>query len=187
MIFWYFLRCYTLIGIASLRFQARKRAASGLPAAPPPLMGTPGLPGQPAGQPSLLGAPPSLPLQQPTTTQPPSGAPDAGASAGGAEDESGRKRRKKSRWGGGDTEKTFIPGMPTMLPSGLSKDQEEAYLRKSRGAGGGGVKLPRAGRWRVNFLSLALVRAVRSEMDSFLRSSCPRSRGFLKVNRLLSI
>ena len=41
-----------------------------------------------------------------------------------------RKRRKKSRWGGGEEDKTFIPGMPTMLPQGLNKDQEEAYLRK---------------------------------------------------------
>lgn len=42
-----------------------------------------------------------------------------------------RRRKRKSRWGGNDgTEKTFIPGMPTMMPQGLSKDQEEAYLRK---------------------------------------------------------
>merc|ERR1719454_1326452 len=40
-----------------------------------------------------------------------------------------RRRKRKSRWGGADgTEKTFIPGMPTMLPQGLNKDQEEAYL-----------------------------------------------------------
>lgn len=43
-----------------------------------------------------------------------------------------RRRKRKSRWGGQETtEKTFIPGMPTMMPQGLSKDQEEAYLRKS--------------------------------------------------------
>ncbi|CAB3376890.1 Hypothetical predicted protein [Cloeon dipterum] len=39
-----------------------------------------------------------------------------------------RARRKKSRWGGGEYEKTFIPGMPTILPSNLSKNQEKAYL-----------------------------------------------------------
>ncbi|XP_059476191.1 splicing factor 1-like [Neocloeon triangulifer] len=39
-----------------------------------------------------------------------------------------RARRKKSRWGGGEFEKTFIPGMPTILPSNLSKSQEKAYL-----------------------------------------------------------
>ena len=43
-----------------------------------------------------------------------------------------RRKKRKSRWGGADgTEKTFIPGMPTMMPQGLSQDQEEAYLRKS--------------------------------------------------------
>lgn len=39
-----------------------------------------------------------------------------------------RRRKKKSRWGGSDNEKTFIPGMPTVLPSTLSADQQEAYL-----------------------------------------------------------
>ena len=41
-----------------------------------------------------------------------------------------RKRKRKSRWGGGEDDKTFIPGMPTMMPQGLSKEQEKAYLRK---------------------------------------------------------
>lgn len=42
-----------------------------------------------------------------------------------------RRRKRKSRWGGVDgTEKTFIPGMPTMMPQGLTREQEEAYLRK---------------------------------------------------------
>lgn len=39
-----------------------------------------------------------------------------------------RRRKKKSRWSGSDNEKTFIPGMPTVLPSTLSADQQEAYL-----------------------------------------------------------
>ena len=40
-----------------------------------------------------------------------------------------RKRKKRrSRWGGEEKEKTFIPGMPTVLPANLTKDQEEAYL-----------------------------------------------------------
>lgn len=39
-----------------------------------------------------------------------------------------RQRKKKSRWGGDEKEKTFIPGMPTVLPSNLSKTQEESYL-----------------------------------------------------------
>jgi len=44
---------------------------------------------------------------------------------------SARKRKKRSRWGNEDPgERLFIPGMPTILPSNLSKEQEEAYLRK---------------------------------------------------------
>jgi len=39
-----------------------------------------------------------------------------------------RKRKRKSRWGAAEGEKTCIPGMPTVIPSGLSKEQEEAYL-----------------------------------------------------------
>ena len=52
---------------------------------------------------------------------------------GGSERESReeRRRKRKSRWGGDDnTDKTFIPGMPTMMPQGLNTEQEEAYLRK---------------------------------------------------------
>lgn len=44
--------------------------------------------------------------------------------------DSDRKKKKKSRWGGGDHDKTFIPGMPTILPSTLSPHQQEAYLGK---------------------------------------------------------
>lgn len=44
--------------------------------------------------------------------------------------ESERKRKKKSRWQGDEKEKIFIPGMPTVLPANLTKDQEEAYLCK---------------------------------------------------------
>lgn len=45
-------------------------------------------------------------------------------------DANDRKRKKKSRWGGSDLEKTFIPGMPTVLPHNLTKEQEEAYICK---------------------------------------------------------
>ena len=58
-----------------------------------------------------------------------------GSAAGSVHDDSAeasRKRKRKSRWGAEDvTEKIFIPGMPTVLPANLSKEQEEAYLRKS--------------------------------------------------------
>lgn len=40
------------------------------------------------------------------------------------------KKKRRSRWGGSEHEKIFIPGMPTILPSNLNKDQEQAYLRK---------------------------------------------------------
>uniref|UniRef100_A0A1Y1N0R8 Splicing factor 1 helix-hairpin domain-containing protein n=1 Tax=Photinus pyralis TaxID=7054 RepID=A0A1Y1N0R8_PHOPY len=39
-----------------------------------------------------------------------------------------RRRKRRSRWAGGEHEKIFIPGMPTILPCNLSKEQEEAYL-----------------------------------------------------------
>ncbi|GLV43931.1 Splicing factor 1 [Carabus blaptoides fortunei] len=39
-----------------------------------------------------------------------------------------RRRRRKTRWGGSEHDKTFIPGMPTILPNTLNKEQEEAYL-----------------------------------------------------------
>lgn len=45
-------------------------------------------------------------------------------------DSSDRKKKKKSRWGGSELEKTFIPGMPTVLPHNLTKEQEEAYICK---------------------------------------------------------
>ena len=39
-----------------------------------------------------------------------------------------RKRKRKSRWGGNEESKVFIPGMPTILPSNLTKEQEQIYL-----------------------------------------------------------
>ena len=41
-----------------------------------------------------------------------------------------KKRKRKSRWASSNdgNEKTFIPGMPTILPSNLNPDQQEAYL-----------------------------------------------------------
>ena len=40
-----------------------------------------------------------------------------------------RKKKRKSRWTD-ESCKTFIPGLPTMIPTGMSKEQEEAYLCK---------------------------------------------------------
>ena len=47
-----------------------------------------------------------------------------------AADKLDRRKKRKSRWGGDEKEKAFIPGMPTVIPPGLSKDQERLYLRK---------------------------------------------------------
>lgn len=38
-----------------------------------------------------------------------------------------RERVKKSRW---STNKAFVPGMPTILPSNLDDTQRQGYLRK---------------------------------------------------------
>uniref|UniRef100_A0A0L8FNC3 Splicing factor 1 helix-hairpin domain-containing protein n=1 Tax=Octopus bimaculoides TaxID=37653 RepID=A0A0L8FNC3_OCTBM len=39
-----------------------------------------------------------------------------------------RKQKKRSRWGNEETDKTIIPGMPTVIPANLSGDQEKQYL-----------------------------------------------------------
>ncbi|XP_073993559.1 splicing factor 1 [Rhodnius prolixus] len=39
-----------------------------------------------------------------------------------------RRKRKKSRWGSDEMDKSFILGMPTVLPTNLTKEQEQAYL-----------------------------------------------------------
>ncbi|XP_046434761.1 splicing factor 1 isoform X2 [Neodiprion pinetum] len=39
-----------------------------------------------------------------------------------------RRKRRKTRWGGSEHDKTFIPGMPTVLPTNLTPEQEQAYL-----------------------------------------------------------
>ncbi|XP_051153230.1 splicing factor 1-like [Leptopilina boulardi] len=39
-----------------------------------------------------------------------------------------RRKKRKSRWGGSEHDKTFIPGMPTVLPTNLTPEQEQAYL-----------------------------------------------------------
>jgi len=38
-----------------------------------------------------------------------------------------RKKKRKSRWES-ENDKCCIPGLPTMIPAGLNKEQEEAYL-----------------------------------------------------------
>ncbi len=52
------------------------------------------------------------------------------ANMGAGHNAEGRKRKRKSRWGGDEKEKAFIPGMPTVIPVGLTGEQEQLYLRK---------------------------------------------------------
>ena len=40
-----------------------------------------------------------------------------------------KKARKRSRWSSETPDqKTVIPGMPTVIPPGLTRDQERAYI-----------------------------------------------------------
>uniref|UniRef100_A0A914X7N5 Splicing factor 1 helix-hairpin domain-containing protein n=1 Tax=Plectus sambesii TaxID=2011161 RepID=A0A914X7N5_9BILA len=48
-----------------------------------------------------------------------------GDAAGGDGAAEGTKRARKSRW---STGKSFVPGMPTILPSNLTDEQRQAYL-----------------------------------------------------------
>ena len=41
-----------------------------------------------------------------------------------------RKKKRKSRWANDEADKTFIPGMPTVLPADATEDQKEQYIRK---------------------------------------------------------
>ncbi|XP_072887350.1 splicing factor 1 isoform X1 [Hemitrygon akajei] len=44
-------------------------------------------------------------------------------------DDFGQKRRKRSRWSNETSDqKTVIPGMPTVIPPGLTREQERAYI-----------------------------------------------------------
>ena len=38
-----------------------------------------------------------------------------------------RRKKRKSRWEA-ETDKVVIPGMPTMIPPGLTPDQEKIYV-----------------------------------------------------------
>ena len=55
----------------------------------------------------------------------------ATSNQGDGQQESERKKKRKSRWAQEtELEKTIIPGMPTVIPTGLSMDQEKQYLCK---------------------------------------------------------
>uniref|UniRef100_A0A8C4QUI5 Branchpoint-bridging protein n=1 Tax=Eptatretus burgeri TaxID=7764 RepID=A0A8C4QUI5_EPTBU len=54
--------------------------------------------------------------------------PSMGGIMSGMESHLDRKRKKRSRWGDDVVDKINVPGMPTVLPPGLTKDQERAYI-----------------------------------------------------------
>lgn len=95
-------------------------------------------PGPPASFASLQGFQPPMPnpsFQPPHqfnpgpsfSTQP----PQQPAAGGGLakQDFCQKKSRKKSRWSSETPDqKTVIPGMPTVIPPGLTRDQERAYI-----------------------------------------------------------
>uniref|UniRef100_UPI00358EBC56 splicing factor 1 isoform X2 n=1 Tax=Myxine glutinosa TaxID=7769 RepID=UPI00358EBC56 len=54
--------------------------------------------------------------------------PSMGVFMSGMEGHLDRKRKKRSRWGDDVVDKINVPGMPTVLPPGLTKDQERAYI-----------------------------------------------------------
>jgi len=41
-----------------------------------------------------------------------------------------KKKKRRSRWGASETEKNIVAGLPVVVPQGLTKEQEEQYLRK---------------------------------------------------------
>ena len=40
-----------------------------------------------------------------------------------------KKKKRRSRWGDSETEKSIVMGLPVVVPQGLTKEQEEQYLR----------------------------------------------------------
>ena len=41
-----------------------------------------------------------------------------------------KKKKRRSRWGDTEAEKNIVTGLPVVVPQGLTKEQEEQYLRK---------------------------------------------------------
>ncbi|KAK9767247.1 Branchpoint-bridging protein, variant 3 [Basidiobolus ranarum] len=75
--------------------------------------------------------PPSPPSHSPPPPPPPppptSDEPDRQRSNDQPEEREGRRRKRRSRWGD-ETNKVSIPGMPSVLPSNMSKEQSELYV-----------------------------------------------------------
>ncbi|XP_037373530.1 splicing factor 1 isoform X2 [Talpa occidentalis] len=103
------------------------------PPPPPPQQPPPPPPPSPgASFPPPPPPPPPLyqrvsPPQPPPPPQPPRQDQQPGPAGGGGDFPS--KKRKRSRWNQDTMEqKTVIPGMPTVIPPGLTREQERAYI-----------------------------------------------------------
>ncbi|CAL9694564.1 unnamed protein product [Knipowitschia caucasica] len=107
-------------------------AKRGFDAGPAPgngLMPTPGPPASFPPMPTFQPPMPNPPFPQfnpgPSFPQPPQVAPGGNM----ANQDFGQKKRKRSRWSSETPDqKTIIPGMPTVIPPGLTRDQERAYI-----------------------------------------------------------
>ncbi|XP_031797472.1 LOW QUALITY PROTEIN: splicing factor 1 [Sarcophilus harrisii] len=112
----------------------RRRRPPPPPAWPPPPPQPPALPGpcvpqaQPPLPPLACAAPPLFQHVSPPQPPPqPLQDPQPGPAGGGGDFPN--KKRKRSRWNQDTMEqKTVIPGMPTVIPPGLTREQERAYI-----------------------------------------------------------
>ena len=60
------------------------------------------------------------------------GSDNEDSNSNSADVEPRRKKKRASRWASEDTGKAFIPGMPTIIPSNMDKEQEKAYITQLR-------------------------------------------------------
>ncbi|XP_049748354.1 splicing factor 1 isoform X9 [Elephas maximus indicus] len=99
------------------------------PPPPPPPLPRPPLPSPGSANPPPQPPPPPLyqRVSPPQPPQPPRQDQQPGPAGGGGDFPS--KKRKRSRWNQDTMEqKTVIPGMPTVIPPGLTREQERAYI-----------------------------------------------------------
>lgn len=109
-------------------FDAGPGAGNGLMPSPGPPASFPSLQ---AFQPAMPNAP--FPQGHPFNAGVGFSSPQQPPGLGGvmAKQDFGQKKRKRSRWSSEmPDQKTIIPGMPTVIPPGLTRDQERAYIGK---------------------------------------------------------
>lgn len=92
---------------------------------------------------------------------------------GGGDGQSDRKKKRKSRWATDDTvDKTIIPGMPTVLPSNLSKEQERQYICKFKVVSFMSFLLVQVGSVSMlrsqNYVKTTLMFCLHNEIENFL-------------------